>query len=302
MEEIGGAYFNYLLSNSLFQDVQRTSYGDIKYCKMHDIVHDLAMAISKDKTFILKIGCKIDENASILHLRVKNNAGVPPDIPANILRRLHSLFIEEKVGIVFNAMASNLKSLRSLKLAGAKLTFGYCEEAKMKKLHLDFGELKHLRYFNISNRIDYVLPESFCKLYNLQTFRLNSCLRLRWPKDKMTNLVSLRHICFSHYHDHIRGRIGHLTSLQTLPFFLVGIEEGGGIEELRGLTQLRGELKIENLEHVHSRSEATKANLKEKTGLRLLELWCQSCTRAANENGELHQEQQMKGRLHQEQR
>ncbi|GLT33397.1 hypothetical protein SLA2020_079920 [Shorea laevis] len=270
MEEVGDAYFNYLLSNSLFQDVQRTSYGDIEYCKMHDAVHDLALVVSKDEAFIWKTGCEIDESASILHLRVEHDASEPPDIPANVLRRLRSLFIEEKVGTVFNAMASNLKSLRSLKLARAE--FPIFRDADIKKLHPALGELKHLRYFDISLRQGYVLPESFCKLYNLQTFRLDRSYDLQWPQDKITSLVSLRHIYFYESCRPILRKIGHLTFLQTLPYFRVGMEEGVGIEELGGLTQLRGELQIEWLDRVHSRSEATKANLKEKTGVRKLKL------------------------------
>ncbi|GLU17945.1 hypothetical protein SLE2022_342830 [Rubroshorea leprosula] len=271
MEEIGDAYFNYLLSNSLFQDVERTSYGDIKYCKIHDVVHDLALAVSKDETFILKTSCKIDENASILHLRVKHDASEPPNVPANILRRLRSLFIEEKVCTVFNAMAPNLKSLRSLKLAGTEIPTSI--DFNMKKvLHPALGELKHLRYFDISNKMNYDLPQSFCKLYNLQTFRQDRSYQIIHPKDMMTSLVNLRHICFPINYCPLLWRIGHLTSLQTLPMFSVGIEEGAGIEELGGLSQLRGELEIRQLDHVRSILEATKANLKEKTGLRQLKL------------------------------
>ncbi|GLT33391.1 hypothetical protein SLA2020_079870 [Shorea laevis] len=329
MEEVGDAYFNYLLSNSLFQDVERTSYGDIKYCKMHDAVHDLALVVSKDETFIWKTGCEIDESASILHLRVKHDASEPPDIPANVLRRLRSLFMEgKKVGTVFNAMAPNLKSLRSLKV-GPKMppikrcssaeaemlklnralleslkfqrakyadigatpaNSGFYKDIKKEMLHPALGELKHLRYFDISEVDGYALPESFCKLYNLQTFRpyeSYDCV-LQWPKDMVTNWVSLRHICFSSERNCLRGRIRHLTSLQTLPFFLVSLEEGGGIEELGGLTQLRGELEIGQLEHIHSRSEATKANLKEKTGIRQLKLrwinsWGTDCTNEQEE-------------------
>ncbi|GLT63808.1 hypothetical protein SLA2020_363420, partial [Shorea laevis] len=276
MEEIGDAYFNYLLSNSLFQDVERTSYGDIIYCKMHDMVHDLALAVSKDETFILKAGCKIDKNASILHLRVKHDASEPLDIPPNILQRLRSLFIEEKVGSVFNTIASNLKRLRCLKLAGTGHPGrGDLVEDRMKELDPALGELKHLRYFDISNRSGYVIPGSFCKLYNLQTFRQYSCYDREWLQDKITSLVSLRHICFHENDMPVLRSVRHLTSLRTLPVFLVGgIEEGGGIEELGGLTQLRGQLDIRHLKHVHSRSEATKANLKEKAGIRLLKLDC----------------------------
>ncbi|GLU17940.1 hypothetical protein SLE2022_342790 [Rubroshorea leprosula] len=282
MEEIGDAYFNYLLSNSLFQDVERTSYGDIIYCKMHDMVHDLALAVSKDETFILKTGCKIDENASILHLRVRHDASEAPDIPANILRRLRSLFIEEKVGAVFNAMASNLKSLRSLNLA--RVEFSISRDVDIKKLDPALGELKHLRYFDISNRKGYVLPESFCKLYNLQTFRRHKSFDQEWPHDKITSLVSLRHICFPSNRFPMMRSIGHLTSLRTIPDIFANVEEEGGIEALGGLTELRGRLQIFHLEHVRSRLEASKANLKEKTGIRWLRLWWCNFGKRCNAN------------------
>ncbi|XVF37503.1 hypothetical protein REPUB_Repub20aG0014400 [Reevesia pubescens] len=45
-EDVGDKYFNYLLSNSLLQDVGRDESGCIT-CKMHDLVHDLAQSISK---------------------------------------------------------------------------------------------------------------------------------------------------------------------------------------------------------------------------------------------------------------
>ncbi|GLU17950.1 hypothetical protein SLE2022_342860 [Rubroshorea leprosula] len=283
MEEIGDAYFNYLLSNSLFQDVQRTSYGEIKYCKMHDVVHDLALAISKDETFILKAGCKIDENASILHLRVNHDASEPLDIPSDILGRLRSLFIEEKFCTVFNAMAFNLKSLRSLKLAGTKRSRHADLVEDKKELHPALGQLKHLRYFAISNRSGYVLPESFCKLYNLQTFRYN-CSYLEWPRDKITSLVSLRHICLPDDHVLMMRSIGHLTSLRTSPTFFANMKEGSGIEALGGLTELRGRLQMIHLEHVRSRLEASKANLKEKTGILWLKLWWRDFGKRYNAN------------------
>ncbi|GKV50675.1 hypothetical protein SLEP1_g57372 [Rubroshorea leprosula] len=161
MEEIGDAYFNHLLSNSLFQDVRRNIYRDIISCKMHDIVHDLALAVSKDETLILKSGCKIDKNTTILHLRVKHDGSGLPNIPTYLHQRLRSLFIEEDAD-VFNKMASDLKSLRSLKLV----------QAKTEELCPALGELKHLRYLDISNGNFKALPGSLSKLYHLQTLRL----------------------------------------------------------------------------------------------------------------------------------
>ncbi|XVF65818.1 hypothetical protein PTKIN_Ptkin09bG0281400 [Pterospermum kingtungense] len=48
-EDIGDEYFNYLLSNSLLQDVEKDSLGHITSCKMHDLIHDLASSISQPK-------------------------------------------------------------------------------------------------------------------------------------------------------------------------------------------------------------------------------------------------------------
>ncbi|GKV52168.1 hypothetical protein SLEP1_g58759 [Rubroshorea leprosula] len=260
MEEIGDAYFNYLLSNSLFQDLEKNGYGDIIFCKMHDVVHDLALAVSKDETLILESSCKIDKNATILHLRVKHNGSGLPCIPTDLCQRLRSLFIEKDAD-VFNNVASDLKSLRSLKLM----------QAKTEELCPALGELKHLRYLDISNGKFKALPGSLSKLYHLQTLRLNWCHSIPWIPDNMSNLVSLRHLYFS-IEKHVPRGLGDLTSLQTLPLFFVSKEKGSGIEELGGLTQLRGELEIRNLEQVGSKSEAIKANLQGKTRLHHLKL------------------------------
>ena len=46
MENIGEKYFNFLLSRSLFQDIARDDDNRIVTFKRHDLMHDLACAIS----------------------------------------------------------------------------------------------------------------------------------------------------------------------------------------------------------------------------------------------------------------
>ncbi|GLT55752.1 hypothetical protein SLA2020_288450 [Shorea laevis] len=257
MEDIGNKYVIDLTSNCLFQDVERDIYGNIRTFKIHDVVHDLALLVSEGETLILK-NDSICENSCIRHLRVPSSAIVDPTILRGVAPKLHSLFSE----VDFCSMSKvDLTSIRSLSL----------KKADTDTLPVSPSKLKHLRYLDISKSRIRTLPKSFSKMYNLQTLKLMYCHNLQKLPNGVENLINLRHFYFSN--DKLMPRnIGRLTSLQILSLFAVGKEKGYQIEELGCLSQLGGALRICHLEFVKSKSEATKANMEQKTKLYELQL------------------------------
>ncbi|GKV08536.1 hypothetical protein SLEP1_g20150 [Rubroshorea leprosula] len=246
-EDVGNMYFDDLVSNYLLQDLDMDECGNIKFCKMHDEVHNLSLLSAKYETCIWPDTPQIEE--SVRHLRVKSN-GNPQTVPEDVPQRLHSLFLDVDV---LHLMPKKSRSLQSLKLAAADAN----------ELESSLGRLKYyMKYLDISESVIERLPKSVSKLYNLQTLRFTGCNSLEKLPSGIENLVSLRHIYFDDER-HVPSSIGKLTSLQTLPLFVVGTENGRRVGELKYLNQLRGKLKLCKLELV-SQPEASEAKLEEK--------------------------------------
>ncbi|XP_065870551.1 putative disease resistance protein RGA4 isoform X2 [Euphorbia lathyris] len=102
--DTGNEYFSYLLLNSFFQDVERNDYGDISKCKMHDLIHDLALSISKSETMML-----VTSSVQIRHTNLIRRKPTPPFLTDGA-KKLRTLFIEN----AFSVGLWKLKSLRTL--------------------------------------------------------------------------------------------------------------------------------------------------------------------------------------------
>ncbi|GLU24095.1 hypothetical protein SLE2022_400590 [Rubroshorea leprosula] len=247
-EDVGNQYFNDLVSNYLLEDVDMDECGNMKFCKMHDEVHNLALLSAKYETYIWPDTHPVEE--SVRHMRVQSDENLQA-VPEGVAQRLRSLFLDVDV---LNRMPKKTRSLQSLKLAAANAN----------ELKSSLGRLKYyMKYLDISGSAIERLPKSVTKLYNLQTLRFTGCNSLEKLPSGIKNLVSLRHIYFDDER-YVPSSIGKLTSLQTLPLFVVGTEKGRRIKELHSLNQLRGKLKICKLDELVSESEASEARLEDK--------------------------------------
>ncbi|KAL3507496.1 hypothetical protein ACH5RR_032878 [Cinchona calisaya] len=268
MEKVGDIFFSILLDSNLLQDVEIDEHGNVRYCKMHDLMHDLVQSISKSKTTSLKDSTRVRDHEifPIRYLTLERSGGEEISFPfCESFRYITTLFLFENT-LIDDRVISFLKCLRVLNL----------RLSNVKMLPKSFGKLSRLRYLDVSYARIEILPNSFCELYNLETLRVRNCISLRKFPKNFKNLVNLRHFDFyieDNSSDVMPLEIGRLNCLRTLPFFNIGKEKGRQIGELKSLEHLSGSFEIRNLELVKGKEEAEFANLINKSNIEQLGLF-----------------------------
>ncbi|KAK4590309.1 hypothetical protein RGQ29_020740 [Quercus rubra] len=268
MEEIGGVYFNELLSRSFFQP---SSYNNWCFV-MHELVNDLAQLVSGE------FCCKFEDG---------NSRAIPEKARhfACLAERLDGP--EKFVGL------SELKSLRTF-LPLSTSNFSQCCDLsttvidgwlpsmkrlrvltfscyKITKLPDSLGQLIHLRYLDLSQTLITKLPSSTCSLHNLQTLLLSRCRNFTVLPVNMGDLLNLRHLDVSETNlIELPPEFGRLKNLRVLTDFVLNGDSGSKISELGKLSHLRSSLSISKLEYVGDAAEALEANLQNKNYLKKL--------------------------------
>ncbi|KAK9666470.1 hypothetical protein RND81_14G187000 [Saponaria officinalis] len=197
IEDAGDDYFLILVNRCFIQDIKEGSYGEIYSCKMHDLIHDLALEVAGKETLGLETSV-LQFNQKIRHLSISNYGGKLLSSDGRCLgelKKLRSLHYNShrfsKLAANesnLNIICSNLMRLRVLDLA----FFG------LKSLPNTIGDLSHLRYLDLSfnYRLE-ILPESITKLQNLVVLNLSFCELRELPKG-LRNLHNLRHLDLTH--------------------------------------------------------------------------------------------------------
>lgn len=262
LEEIGYEYLDDLVARSFFQRLDGTMPSFV----MHDLVNDLAKAVSVDFCFRLE-----DDNipeipstaryfsfsrsqcdASVAFRSICGAEFLRTILPFNVPTGLESLQLTEKV---LNPLLQALSRLRILSLSHYQITH----------LPKSFKGLKQLRYLDLSSTKIKELPEFVCTLCNLQTLLLSNCRDLSSLPTSMAELINLRLLDLVDT-PLVEMPIGirKLKSLQKLSNFVIGRLSGAGLHELKDLSHLRGTLRISELQNVSFASEAKDASLRRK--------------------------------------
>jgi len=248
-EEIANEVWNELYWRSFFQDINIGHYGQITSFKMHDLVHDLAQSVSED------VWC------------IRHNNDMP-----NTFERVHHLsFYEESTREFDSIWLHSFKSLKTYTGVGGEKVLPHALKfhslralnlTHIMKVPSSICDLKYLRYLNLSSGDFKTLPESICKLWNLQILKLDHCGNLRNLPNSLICLKGLQHLSLNYCRklSSLPPQIGKLTSLKTLSMYIVGNKRGLFLAEL-GQLNLKGELRIERLERVKSVKDAKEANM-----------------------------------------
>lgn len=127
----------------------------------------------------------------------------------------------------------------------------------------NIGNLKFLRFLDVSYTRIVSLPDGLCYLHNLMILRVLDCPLEAFPP-RFNNLINLRKLYARSAMFSKIFKIGNLTSLRDLPLFVVSAMPGYRIEELEGLKHLHGSLHVRSLENIKDTGEATRAKLSDK--------------------------------------
>ncbi|KAF3449282.1 hypothetical protein FNV43_RR10010 [Rhamnella rubrinervis] len=218
-ENEGRNCFENLTMQSFFQDFEKDDDGNVVACKMHDILHDLALFLTKNECFTMEV-----DEGNIQPCTVEK------------VRHLTLLFTDDSVA--FPTSMLNEGNLHSLLMLGLhQLTFiklrlpdrtspplRYLRTLNMRDCGISWipgqliGQLRHLRYLNLSGNGLKELPDEVCDLCNLQTLRIEHCSELERLPEGMGKLVNLRHLHIFGC-DNLKGLpkgIRRLTQLQML--------------------------------------------------------------------------------------
>ncbi|KAM5552048.1 putative disease resistance protein [Rosa sericea] len=234
MEQVGDDYFNILISRSFFQHSTASNHSVFT---MHDLINDLAKFVLGEFCVRLEDYDSLKLPNKIRHLSYLKTGVHEFEYLGCLLgtKNLHTLLAlplqlpshgkPYMTSMLHRFALGKLKYLRVLILSN-------CDVGQfLRSINL----LKHLRYLDLSRTPIEELPETVCKLYNLQTLLLLDCKDLTQLPPKLGSLINLRRL-------DIRGSkikmmptgMGKLKDLQLLSDFVLVVDHSGkNIDKLK---------------------------------------------------------------------
>ncbi|KAA8519216.1 hypothetical protein F0562_013472 [Nyssa sinensis] len=254
LEEVAEGYLNDLVNRSLIQVAERTTYGRVKMCRIHDLIREIFVSKSKEQGIIaITIGSNTKWPESVRRLSIHNTLENVQQ--SRSFSQLRSLLLFEVIDPLCKSLMPMLFNgcLRLLKVLDLRGT-------SLETVPNEVVKLFYLRYLSLRGTNVKMLPKSIGNLRKLETLDLKDTYVTELPIE-IQKLQQLRHLLVYHYNRSetytsfhntqgfkVPGKIEALLSLQKLCYIEANHFRGGlnMVEELGRLTQLR-RLGIEKL-------------------------------------------------------
>lgn len=251
LEEVAEGYLNELVHRNMLQPEECNSFRRIRSCKMHDIVRQLAIDLSRKESFGLAYEYGnhgiLDTNTRRLAVsKCRNDIWLHLQLP-----RLRSCIIFDEAmpsSRILDSVADKSKYIVVLELRGLSV----------EKVPSAVGYLFNLCYLGLRDSKVKILPKSIEKLSKLLTLDIVNNMIQELPHG-IVKLKNLRHLLVERIVDpshrsficrhgmRIRKGLSNLTNLQTLNTIEA---QDDSIKELGELRQLRN-LRICNMKETH---------------------------------------------------
>ncbi|RCV38749.1 hypothetical protein SETIT_8G167300v2 [Setaria italica] len=300
--EIAENYFTELKYRSMILPFQQSVHSrkSIDSCKVHDLIHDIAISKSMEENlgFRLEEGCDLSTHGAIRHLAISSNwKGDQSELERIVdLSRLRSLTVFGEFRPFY--ISDKMRLLRVLDLEDVKGLKYYHLDHVWKLLHLKYlslrgctgivllpnslGNLRQLQVLDVKDTSVMALPKTIIKLRKLQY------IHARWgagyvPKEKdsltrrclwgagqcATCCVPLLRDIDGPLHKALTRRDACTFACCVLyPAVMMGANEEGGVMVPRGTRKLK---ELHTLREVNvGRGNAVLQDIKMLTGLRKL--------------------------------
>ncbi|KAJ9680497.1 hypothetical protein PVL29_019733 [Vitis rotundifolia] len=238
VEDVAEDYLEELIHRSMIHAARRKWDGRVKSCRIHDLLHNLAISKARDTKFF-------EVHPNIIFAYPFNPRRLIAHDPQNVFQHLHGCrLLRSLICSIDLPQVSFMSCLGTKSLAVLDLTLRNDHSSQHLEIPEEIGEFIHLKYFSFKNAHGISFPWSIGKLGNLQILDLrNSSLVIPFS---IWKLHQLRHLyvgsskilsqpimerCFS-------GHLGldKMSNLQTLYLEPYSWLESCGLQKL---TQLR---------------------------------------------------------------
>jgi len=189
VEDVGNSYFNDLVNRSMIQPSGVNIEGLVKKCRIHDIMRDIMVSVSREQNFVLltKDNVTTVEEEHIRHVAFHGNKFSEICLDWSSVRSI-SVFGDRPMEPAFSFCSPQLRMLRVLDLEDVKFRL-------TQKDVKNIGLLHHMKYLNIAGgSYNFALLRSIGKLRCLQTLDMREAniAALTTAITELRNLRSLR--------------------------------------------------------------------------------------------------------------